>query len=297
MKKTSFGKLHGTFNIDSPQGLQNAVFFYVGKVCCLRGGQEQQELKISQFVRYSNLERYVYNEHGSKNRNGGFYQLSVQNKNVEIHKNWLSDKRCLVSLLDLYFTKLPQAAKAKDLFYCRPLTNYTKDGVWYSEQPRGKHALSDMVKKMCEQAGIEGKFTNHSLRASGATTLFQSDTPEKVIQEFTGHRSVKALRQYEKVATKQKEATCNILTGGTATSSFSTEVEKLQHPQVSESTCPNLSSIPMPIISAQISSASAVNFTVNICPIGNFAINGTCSSISNDYLHLLEGLDIDEFLS
>ena len=58
-------------------------------------------------------------------------------------------------------------------------------------------------KKLCEQAGIEGKFTIHNLRASGATTLFQADAPEKVIQEFTGQRSVNALRQYEKVASKQ----------------------------------------------------------------------------------------------
>ena len=106
-------------------------------MCCLRGGQEQRELKISQYVRYTNPERYVYNEHGSKNRNGGFYQLSVQNKNVEIHKNLSDKKRYLVSLLDRYFAKLPQTAKAKDFFYCRPLTNYTKDGAWCSEQPWG----------------------------------------------------------------------------------------------------------------------------------------------------------------
>lgn len=41
---------------------------------------------------------------------------------------------------------------------------------------------------MCYAAGIEGKFTNHSLRASGATALFQSEASEKVIQEFTGHQ-------------------------------------------------------------------------------------------------------------
>ena len=65
---------------------------------------------------------------------------------------------------------------------------------------------------MCELAKIEGKFTNHSLRASGATSLFQGEAPEKVIQEFTGHRSVKVLRrQYEKVANLQNQA--NILTG------------------------------------------------------------------------------------
>jgi len=50
-----------------------------------------------------------------------------------------------------------------------------------------------MVKKMCNTAGIQGKFTNYSLRVSGATALFQSEAPQKVIQEFTGHRSIKAL--------------------------------------------------------------------------------------------------------
>ena len=150
------------FNTSTAEGLQNTVFFYVGKVCCLRGGQEQRELKISQFERFNNPERYVYSEHGSKNRNGGFYQLDIENKNVEIYKNTTDSKRCLVSLLDLYFSKLPQSAKDKDIFYCRPLNKYTADGPWYSEQPRGKHFLSDMVKKMCISAGIEGKFTNHT---------------------------------------------------------------------------------------------------------------------------------------
>ena len=148
------------------------------------GGLEQRELKLSQFVRFDNPERYVYYEHGSKNRNGGFYQLNVENKSVDIHKNPDDPKRCLVALLDLYFTKVPKAAKDKDLFYCRPLAKYTTDGTWYSEQPRGKHALANMVKKMSEAAKIEENFTNHSLRASGATSLFQAEAPEKVIQEY-----------------------------------------------------------------------------------------------------------------
>ena len=179
--------------------------------------------KRIQFERFNNPERYVYTEHRSRNRNGGFYQLDTENKNVEIYKNITDSKRCLVSLLDLYFSKLPQSAKDKDIFYCRPLNKYTADGPWYSEQPRGKHFLSDMVKRMCNAAGIEGKFINHSLRTSGATALFQSEAPEKVI----GHRSVNALRQYEKVASQQKQAACNILNGGAPASSFSTEVEKL----------------------------------------------------------------------
>ena len=80
------------------------------------------------------------------------------------------------------FVKHPQTAKAKDLFYCRPLTNYTKDEAWYSEQPREKHTISDVIKKFCEQVGIEGKFTNHSQRASGATTLFSLMLQKKLFK-------------------------------------------------------------------------------------------------------------------
>ena len=132
----------GTFNTDTSLGLQNAVFFYVGKVCCLLGGLEQRELKILQFARFNNPEQYVCLLWAwLKNRNGGFYQLSVEDKCVEIQKNPNDPKHCLGLLLDFYFTKLPKAAKDKDLFYCRPLTKYTTDGTWYSEQPWGKHAL------------------------------------------------------------------------------------------------------------------------------------------------------------
>ena len=39
-----------------------------------------------------------------------------------------------------------------------------------------------------------GNFANHSLRAYGETTLFQSGVSEKLIQQRTGHRLIDALR-------------------------------------------------------------------------------------------------------
>ena len=94
------------FNTDTSQGLQNTEFFYVGKVCCLHGGQKQRQLKISQFVRYTNPEWYVYKKHGLKNRNIGFYQLSVQNKNAEIQKNLNDKKQLLVTFILQIFHRL-----------------------------------------------------------------------------------------------------------------------------------------------------------------------------------------------
>ena len=76
-----------------------------------------------------------------------------------------------------------------------------------------------MVKEMFSAVGIDGK-TNHSLRATGASTLFEANVPEKVIQEHTGHRSVKALRLYERTTNKQHEDVCKILMDRTNMSKF-----------------------------------------------------------------------------
>ena len=83
---------------------------------------------------------------------------------------------------------------------------------------------------MFKDAKIDGEYTNHSLRASGASEMFVSHVPENVIQEFIGHRSLKALRQYEKVSTVQKQAANNILMG--ASKDFTKEVDKLQDTEV-----------------------------------------------------------------
>ena len=63
----------------------------------------------------------------------------------------------------------------------------------YTSVPVGKRALGSKLKLMCEKAGISGHKTNHSLRATAATEMYQGEVPEKLIQERTGHRSLKAL--------------------------------------------------------------------------------------------------------
>ena len=54
----------------SPLAFQKAVFYYVGKTYCVRGGQEQRNLKISQFVHSSEPNCYTCVENGSKNLSG-----------------------------------------------------------------------------------------------------------------------------------------------------------------------------------------------------------------------------------
>ena len=57
-----------------------------------------------------------------------------------------------------------------------------------------------MLKEMCKQGKIDGNFTNHSLRAYGATE-----------QQCTGHRSLDALRQYERTTELQHVNVSNVI--------------------------------------------------------------------------------------
>ena len=197
-------------SMDTPKGLLRAVFFYNGKNFCLRGGAEQRGLKISQFHREvvqidgRDVCSYVYHEFGSKNRQGGFNSLNSDNKSVRQYEN-TSGGICHVKILDKYLQKIPDEARDGDNFYLTPVTKLPSDPAksWFTRVPVGKNTLNKMLKEMCQEAGLPEIYTNHSLRAYGATTLFQGEVPEKIIQQRTGHKSINSLRQYERTTETQ----------------------------------------------------------------------------------------------
>lgn len=104
---------------------------------------------------------------------------------------------------------MPEKAK---YFYPR-LLDYTPtdpSAPWFYASPMGEHKLCGMVKDMFTEIGVSGK-SNHSLRATGASVLYKANVPEKIIQECTGHRSLKALRLYERTTGEQHQQVSHIL--------------------------------------------------------------------------------------
>ena len=124
-----------------------------------------------------------------------------------MYANPSSGETCLVALLDKYLSKLPPVAFERDVFYMKPKTATPSDAdsPWYEGVPVGKEILRTMLAKMCERTGVEHK-SNHSLRATGATEMFAANIPEKLVQSRTGHRSLEALRLYERPSHKQHQA-------------------------------------------------------------------------------------------
>ena len=71
------------------------------------------------------------------------------------------------------------------------------------------------MKRLCEQAGIKGYKTNHSLRVTAATRLFQSGMDEQLIMERTGHRSTDGVRAYKRSSLQQQALVSRVLNGET----------------------------------------------------------------------------------
>ena len=89
------------------------------------------------------------------------------------------------------------------------------------------NTLTKTITRLCKSAGIEGFKTNHSLRATAATRLYESGVDEQMVMEVTGHRSLEGVRNYKRTTSQQKEVLSDILnsTKNVATSASAPQMQ------------------------------------------------------------------------
>ncbi len=213
----------GVLSCDSPASLVHAVFYYNGLNFVLRGGQEHRDLKISQFTFCNvpdpdnpgqSINCVQYSEHGSKNRPGGRHQLNLENKTVVQYARPEVGERCHVYLLQLYLSKLPEATFQRDVFYMKPRSRIPDSACdpWYTEIPIGHNTLNKYLKQILAEANIDtSNRSNHSLRATAISRMYQRNVPEKLIMERSGHLSREGLTPYERTTAAQQKAVCRTL--------------------------------------------------------------------------------------
>ena len=209
----------GSLGWSSPRILQQTVFFYTGLQFVLRGVTEQHDLKVAQLTRvpldrgvYSSDVFYEYTEYISKNNLHRFTESKRKNKVVRAYAKPDSD-RCYVRLLDRYLPLLPPDC---EYLYMRPCLSFPKDPsqLAYCRQRVGVNVLKKFVDNITSAAGASG-YTNHCLRATAMSRMFNQGVPEKIIAEKSGHRSIDGLRAYERVSTDSDKAASSIISDPT----------------------------------------------------------------------------------
>ena len=194
-----------------PQTLLDTMLWMCGIYFALRSGQEHRNLRPAQIelTESAGESAYVvYHEDVSKNNPGGINHRKIKPKSV-VHYASSVPERCFVRLYKLYCSKCPEG-RPEHAFYLTPLAKPTEN-CWYSREPVGHNPLGNMVKRLCEKGGISGYKTNHSLRASAATRLFQHGVDEQLIMGVTGHRSVDGVRSYKRVSREQHKEISTLL--------------------------------------------------------------------------------------
>ena len=229
----------GLLGYSSPKVLQRTVFFYIGLHFVLRGVQEQYDLVPLQFTReprdqsvYNSTVYYEYVELVSKNNQHRFKDINMRNKNVRAYA--LPDnERCIVKLLDTYLPLLPHNSPH---FYMRALEKFPSDPnkCCLTNQRVGINGLKNILPELSEKASLEVHYTNHSLRATAITQMFNSGIPEKVIAENSGHRSTKALRCYERTSQEQQQAATRVINSPSYTPHMNTFQSQLPSKEVRE---------------------------------------------------------------
>ena len=195
-----------------PQTLLDTVFWVVGVNFGLRGGDEHRKLTRENFrvERDAQGKQYLeYMEIISKTYKGG-----LKHRKIDPHKARAyaisGSERCPVSIYTKYISKLSLNASPA-AFYFQPLVK-PRDDVWFSQVPVGHNKLASTVKNIMTKAGFNGFYTNHSLRATTATRLFQNDVSEQLIMNQTGHRST-AVHAYKRISDEQKQQVSAVLQG------------------------------------------------------------------------------------
>ena len=272
----------GVLGDHSPQSLVDTMLFLCGLNFALRSREEHRSLQVSQFTLThspSGSLQLEYTENYSKNNAGGLAHRKVQPKHVLHHANDANPKRCLVRLYQAYMSHRPSEAKT-DAFYLTPLKK-PKGNVWYSKTPIGHNTLNTTISRICKAAGVTGYKTNHSLRVTTATRLFQKGVEEQLIMSRTGHRSVEGVRTYHRIGDEQRQMMSDILneaTNGEEETPSSKRIKVVPSSSTSSPTHVSTTSNTVNSIQANSSTSSAsfipsIHFTGCSAVTVNFTIN------------------------
>ena len=127
----------GVFNLISGRGVQNAVYFYTGKVFGLRACDEHYNLKCEQFTMGSDhVGRYIrYAGKVCKNNQGGL--ATTGRVNFKDIGQYAQDEnpRCYVKVMSMYL----EALGFQGWLYRRPMASTFCGDLKYANQTVGIH--------------------------------------------------------------------------------------------------------------------------------------------------------------
>ena len=129
--------------------------------------------------------------------------------------SYLGDPRCPVASFKKYMDKLHPE---NDNFWQRPKKSITSNqpGPWFDNSPIGKNMLYSFMARMCVEAKLNTRYTNHSVRATSITALDHAGIDSRHIMAISGHKSEQSIKSYsQNVSDTKKREMADVLSTNT----------------------------------------------------------------------------------
>ncbi len=125
---------------------------------------------------------------------------------------------------------LPSEAKSSALYKYALKSTRLSPVQWYANKTIGVNSLKKTVKELTKQAGLVGHYTNHSLRSTAVTRMYNQGLDKQVIKEVTGHKS-DTIRTYKRTSDNLLKTASNVIGGQGDEQVFDIDKEPLGEPE------------------------------------------------------------------
>ncbi|CAG2198541.1 KCTD1_15 [Mytilus edulis] len=205
-------KLYNSIYLDpsTPFGLANRVQMNIRLYFCRRANENMESMTKETFVvkTYANTGRkYILKKVDEMTKN----QRESDHEKVSGHmpEDPEMPEYCPVKNFETYLSKLHPDS---DRLWQYPKESFnSSDECWFTKRPIGKDTLSSFLSTLSNKVGLSTTYTNHSIRATGATILGRNCSMAQIMS-VTGHKSASSVAVYQRVSNREKQVMGEIIT-------------------------------------------------------------------------------------
>ncbi len=192
-----FSGTHHAFDVNTPVGLQQKVWFDIVFYLCRRGQENQRNMKKATYQVSTDASGrdFVYQAISEADKNHSGSRIRPEDTTGESRIYELpGNPACPVRAFEKFVSKLNPDL---DDLWQRPLEQFvTESTCWYYRMPISIGNLAGFMTKISKSAGLSVAYTNHCIRSTHISILDENDFSVGQIMRSTGHKSESSIKSY-----------------------------------------------------------------------------------------------------
>ena len=210
-------KLYGSFDVTTPTGLQEKIWFDLCLQLCRRGRENMKSMTKETFAVATDDSgrKFVYEVEDEADKNHDAHDNSFDTIGEGTLSEVPGHPLCLVKTFQDYISKLHPDEKS---LWQRPSENVLESSTsWFCRVPVGEKALGKMMATLSAKYSLSKRYTNHCVRVTSLQLMDDDQIPGRHIIRVSGHKSEASIKSYARklsaVRKKQISDTFNKATG------------------------------------------------------------------------------------